>query len=120
RDDLRVQRRLIAAAAEWVHSKHDSSFLASGARPMQFEALAATGKLAFNQLERQYLQTSVSEREAHEAAENVRQQRELELARQATRSQRQSANRLRYLVVMLAVFLVIATGLSVFALAKQA
>src|SRR5258708_37441304 len=31
RDDLRIQRRLIIASDEWVSSKHDPSFLASGA-----------------------------------------------------------------------------------------
>src|SRR5262249_24513813 len=32
REDLRVQRRLMASAAEWVSGRKDASFLASGAR----------------------------------------------------------------------------------------
>src|SRR5262249_45625457 len=37
REDLRLQRRLMAAAADWEHSRYERSFLASGARLTQFE-----------------------------------------------------------------------------------
>ena len=43
REELRIQRRLLAAAGEWSHSGRDSSFLATGARLAQFEALAEAG-----------------------------------------------------------------------------
>ncbi|HLY29200.1 MAG TPA: protein kinase [Aggregatilineales bacterium] len=101
RDDLRVQRRLMAAAEEWVHSKHDASFLASGVRLTQFEALADGNDLALNQLEREYLRTSITQREAQQAEETARQERELTLAHQAVASQRRAANRLRYAVIIL-------------------
>jgi transcriptional regulator with XRE-family HTH domain len=108
RDDLRVQRRLMAAAAEWANAGCDASFLASGARLAQFAALAATGDLTLNETETAYVHASVAERERQEATERDRQARELGL-------QRRAANRLRYLVAALALFLVGAIGLTTFA-----
>lgn len=127
REDLRVQRRLMAAAAEWANSSQDASFLASGSRLTQFATLASQGDLALNDLEHAYIKASVTAREAQEKEAEARRERELTLARQAAesaqvaaKSQRQSANRLRYLVGALVLFLVIAAGLSVFAFGKQA
>src|SRR5262249_4896153 len=51
REDLRVQRRLMAATAEWEHSNYERSFLASGARLAQFETLASDSDLALNSSE---------------------------------------------------------------------
>jgi hypothetical protein len=113
RDDLRAQRRLAAAAREWQQSRHDSSFLADSARLAQFEALTTSSDLALNQEELDYLGASLHERDRREIEERERQQRELLL-------QRRAANRLRYLVGGLALFLVVALGLSVFAFNRQA
>ncbi len=113
REDLYVQRRLMVAAAEWARSGREASFLASGARLAQFEALAAAGTLALNPEETAYLTASAAERERQEAAETKRVARELTL-------QRRAANRLRYLAGALALFLVIAVGLSAVALDSRA
>src|SRR5207249_4816161 len=91
RESLRVQRRLGVAAAEWAAANQDASFLATGGRLAQFEALAEAGDLALNAEERAYLEASLARREAHQAEESARQRRELDL-------QKRAANRLRYLV----------------------
>ncbi len=108
REALRVQRRLMTFSDEWLANSKEPSYLASGARLMQFEALAQDGDLRLNQAERAYLEASISAREQQEHRERERQARELQLAQQ-------SANRLRSLVAALAIFLVIAAGLSLFA-----
>ena len=99
--DLRVQRQLMVASAEWAAGRKDTSFLASGARLSQFVALAEgadrPGGVALTGAEREYLQASVEERERQERAERERQANELLL-------QRRAANRLRVLVVALACF----------------
>ena len=120
REALRVQRRLMGAASEWVQSGRSVGFLAAGARLTQFEALAAEEEIRLTQEEREYVAASVVMREQDEQAERERQARELQLAQQAAKSQRQSANRLRYLVGFLALFLVVTAGLSIFALTSRA
>ena len=112
REDVRTQRRLTAAAQEWADVGGDLSFLASGARLSQFEAWAAETRLILNDIEADFLRRSLAEREAQQKLEEARQARETQLAVQAS-------NRLRWLVVGLAVFLVIALGLTVFALDRQ-
>ncbi len=119
RNNLRVHRQLTIAAHEWVQSKHDPSFLASGRRLAQIDELAAASDLALNNEETAYLQASLNERDQREALEQERKDRELELARQSAMAQRSAANRLRYLVGTLALFLIIAIGLSVFAFNQQ-
>ncbi len=94
RDDLRVQRRLMAAAAEWANAGQDPSFLATGARLAQFEALAATTNLALNQAEQAYLHASLGERDRQRAQEQARMAREAGL-------ERHSRTILRSLVVVL-------------------
>ncbi|MBS1964787.1 MAG: protein kinase [Chloroflexi bacterium SZAS-1] len=113
RDDLRVQRRLAAAASEWALSGRDASFLADGARLTQFETLAAAADLALNEEETSYLRASMDKRDRLALEERERQARELDLQRRAT-------HRLRYLVIALVVFLIAATGLSAFAFNWQA
>ncbi|MEO8391753.1 MAG: protein kinase [Chloroflexota bacterium] len=134
RETLRVQRRLMIAASEWLQSGRSAGFLATGARLTQFETLAAEQEIRLTQEEHDYVTASVTTRQQAEQAERERQAHELELAQQAAasseqaaesarraaKSQRQSANRLRYLVGFLALFLVVAAGLSIFALTSRA
>lgn len=111
RDELRIQRRLSAATSDWQSAERDPSFLAAGARLAQFEALLA-GHLALTAGEREYVIASSAEHTRREAQVEVARQRELILAQQAAHSQRRAANRLRYLVGTLAIFLVVAALLS--------
>jgi WD40 repeat protein/class 3 adenylate cyclase len=130
RSDLQVQRHLMAAAGEWEGAGRDPSFLASGARLAQYEVLSEAadkpGGIALTREEQEYLRDSIEERGRQEKAERERQERELELARQAAekaeqaaRAQRSAASRLRYLVAGLVLFLVLAIVLSAFALAQS-
>jgi hypothetical protein len=133
RANLRVQRQLAAEAAEWARAGQEASYLASGTRLVQFEALAAGGDVALTDEERAYLAASVAERERQTAAEQERQARELALARQsaeaaqraaveaqrASAAQRSAANRLRGFVGALVVFLLLAAGLAAFAFDQQ-
>ncbi len=116
RSDLRVQRQLLTASGEWAEAGKDPSFLASGARLAQFEALREgadrPGGVALTTEERAYLQASVEERGRQEAAERERQEHELELARQSEKAQRSAASRLRVLVAAMGVFLAVAIALS--------
>ena len=89
-----------------------SGFLAGGARLAQFEALVL-GDILLNREEQTYLQSSVAERSRREEAERKRQASELVL-------QKRAANRLRYLVAGMAVFLLVTAGLAAWALNQSA
>jgi len=119
REDLLVQRRLAAAAAEWEATRRDPSYLATGGRLAQFTALAAGSTIALTTAEQAYVAASQAAEEAALMAERERQARELTLAREREAAQRSSAQRLRYLVGALAVFLVVALGLSSFAFQQR-
>jgi WD40 repeat protein/transcriptional regulator with XRE-family HTH domain len=120
RNDLRLQRQLGAAAGEWARAGQDASYLATGARLAQFEALAGWGNLALTAEEQTYLARSVAERERQAAVERARQEQELTAARRTATALRSAADRLRLLVTGLAVFLLVAAVLTVFAFSQQA
>ncbi len=119
RHDIRQQRLLAVAAAEWLEADRDSSYLLRGSRLEQFEGWAAETQLALTQEERGFLDTSLAEHEHQADVERERYQRELETQRQLAKQQQQAANRLRYLVAGLTVFLAITMGLAVFAFDRQ-
>lgn len=81
RESLLLQRRLSQSTEEWLSSKQDKSFLASGVRLTQFEQLVAEGDIALSQDERDFVTASVTEREARAAEERARKAEELELKR---------------------------------------
>jgi WD40 repeat protein/DNA-binding SARP family transcriptional activator len=109
RDDLRTQRRVAAAAREWMVADRDPSFLVTGARLEQLEAWRGATDLALTPDERDFLATSTAERDRLQAEEEERAAHEAELERRAWR-------RLRALVAVLAVAALIASGLTVLAL----
>lgn len=112
REDLRTHRRLYTATQEWVAAKRDRSFLATGARLDQFEALQASQSIAINTDEREYLHESLQQRQERERAEQERIQRE-EALEQASRQ------RLWALLVVASIAAVIATGLALLAFNSQ-
>jgi WD40 repeat protein/serine/threonine protein kinase len=112
REAVQTQRRLSGLLEDWHTSHRDPSFLASGVRLEQFEQLIAAGDLALTPEEINYVKASVVERERQVAADRAREQRELELARQTVSAQQRAANRLRYLLAVVLVFLVVAIGLA--------
>lgn len=133
RHDIHQQRLLAAAATDWRSGGHDPSYLLHGSRLEQFEGWAAETPLALTHDERAFLDSSVIAKRQREEDERARQVHELALAKQAAESahhaasaaqlaeasQRQAANRLRYLVAGLGVFLLVAVALSVFAFGKE-
>ncbi len=108
REDLRHERGLARAAAEWRGAGGDPSFLMRGARLEQCEAWADTTDLAIGRTERAYLKASIDERDHKRAEEELRRQRE-------ARMERRSARRLRGLVAVFAAAALIAGTLSVVA-----
>jgi WD40 repeat protein len=108
RADVRMQRVLGNAAAEWLGAEGDPSFLLRGSRLDQFEAWAAETGLALTADERAYLDASLEERRARQTAEAERQAHEDALEARSRRF-------LRLLVGVFAVAAVVAVVLSVVA-----
>jgi len=108
RADLRTQRRINAAAREWTIAKKDVSFLARGYRLEQFEGWANDTSLSLNDIEAEYLQASIKQRQVILEEEQARKEREDEL-------EKRSRDRLRILVAVMSVAAVLGIGLAVFA-----
>jgi WD40 repeat protein len=108
RADIRLERVLGNAAEEWLGGEQDPSFLLRGARLDQFAAWSQTTDLALTQMEGDYLEASLAEHRARQAAEEERLAHEAAL-------ERRSRNFLRALVVVFALAAVVAIGLTIFA-----
>jgi WD40 repeat protein len=102
RADVRLQRQLAAAAAEWRAEGNDPSFLFTGSRLGQFAGWAATTTIALTPDERAFLEAGIAERDRREQEEQDRQQRELEAARQLAEERTRAAARLRQRAYFLA------------------
>jgi serine/threonine protein kinase/dipeptidyl aminopeptidase/acylaminoacyl peptidase len=83
RDDIRLQRRLAAAAQQWLDSNRDPGFLLSKTPLEQFENWATSSQVALTSTEREFLESSVAERVRQDQAEAARRAREAEVARRA-------------------------------------
>ena len=108
REDLRQERGLARAVAEWRGSDGDPSFLMRGARLEQLEAWASTTDLAIGRSERAYLKASVDQRGRERQEEERRRKREAHIERRSTR-------RLRGLVAVFAAAALISGLLTVVA-----
>ena len=111
RDDLRIQRQLQAAAGDWTAADHDPSFLATGARLVQYEAWRRDSELTATDAELAYFDASVEHRDRTAAEETARQERERAL-------ERRSVRRLRILVAVLGLAALVAGGLTVVAVTQ--
>ena len=109
RADVRQQRQLAVAAAEWGNSRRDDSYLLSGTRLSQFEEWGAVTDLMLTPLERDYLRAGVADRVRREAAEAARLAREDAL-------EARSRKVLRVLVGVFAVAAILSVGLFIIAL----
>ena len=105
RDDLRAERRLAAAAAEWETAGRDPSFLLRGSRLEHVATWSETTSLALARDERRYLDESLELAEAERAAEEERVEQE-------TRLERRSVRRLRAAVAVSAIAALVAAGLT--------
>ena len=61
RDDVRMHRRLVTAAAEWADSDRDQSFLLRGGHLAQFESWSEGSGLTLTDLERAFINASSAE-----------------------------------------------------------
>ena len=105
RDNIRVQRQVVAAVNEWHQNDNDNSYLASGMRLDQFEILLDSDDIALTLEEKNYIEASIQHREAILQEEEERQARERALEERAQRN-------LRYLVGAMTVGLIIASVLA--------
>ncbi|MBN8636497.1 MAG: protein kinase, partial [Anaerolineae bacterium] len=112
RHEIRSQRQLAAAVADWSAAHNDTSFLLRGARLEQFEKWAASTTLALTPEERAYLDASLAQRQQEQTDEQERQAREQRL-------ERRSRNFLRGLVIMLALAFIGVTIFALFALDRE-
>ena len=85
RGEVRLQRQLAQAAAEWTAANRDPSFLLSGARLAQFEAWRANATVSLTADEQILIDASLAERERRATAEAARVAREVALQRRARR-----------------------------------
>ncbi len=108
REDLRLERRLDRASAEWEGSGRDPSFLMRGSRLDQVVAWVSTTSLAIGTPERAYVKASVGQRGEDEAEESRRHAQE-------ARTERRSRARLRALVAVFAVAALVAGTLTIVA-----
>jgi WD40 repeat protein/DNA-binding SARP family transcriptional activator len=76
RDDVRVHRRLVTAAAEWADSGRDQSFLLRGSHLAQFETWSEESPLTLTGLEREFVTASSTE-SRRELIHHKRQNRRL-------------------------------------------
>ena len=109
RDDLRNQRQLAVAAAQWAEAGRDTSFLLTGSRLELTDEWAASTQLLLTPTDREYLAASVAERQRLEADEAERRGREAKL-------ERRGVNRLRALVLVMGIGALLAGGLSLIVL----
>ena len=91
RDDIRLQRALATATAEWQAAGRDPGYLLRGPRLSQFEGWAEETTLSLTQSEQIYLQAGLEQRRQRQAAEETRRQKELETAQQLAQSEAQRA-----------------------------
>ena len=91
RDDVRWQRRLASAAAEWRLADEDGSFLLHGSRLEQFDGWAQHRAIILTKQEQVYLEASLAARDTLLAANEARRQKELETAQQLAESERHRA-----------------------------
>ena len=112
RADIRTQRVLANAAAEWQEAESDPGFLLRGTRLDQFEAWVQESSVVLTENESEFLEVSLAERSQREAEEVKRQAHEAAL-------ERRSRNFLRALAVVLAAAAIVAVILSGVALKER-
>jgi DNA-binding SARP family transcriptional activator/ABC-type glycerol-3-phosphate transport system substrate-binding protein/tRNA A-37 threonylcarbamoyl transferase component Bud32 len=89
RDDVRQERRLATAAAEWQAADQEPAYLLRDARLDQAAAWAAGTDLSLGPGERAFLDSSIAQRDAEVAAERERGRREEWLRRRTKQRTRQ-------------------------------
>jgi WD40 repeat protein len=91
REGLRLHRQLTEAAQEWVSLNREPDVLYRGARLTQAQEWAGTHQDEMNQLEREFLNASISWAQREAAEREAQRQRELEAAQKLAESENQRA-----------------------------
>ena len=112
RDNLRLHRHLTESAQEWQQLNRDSGELYRGARLEQAQEWANQHNDELNDLEREFLATSVTAEQRAIAEAQAQQQRELAQAQELATAQTQAASRARYFNIALFVILLLTIGTS--------
>ena len=112
REDLRAERRLAAAAREWIDAGRDDSFLVTGSRLERFEGWRESSGLAVTPEQGDFLAASRANWERVQAEDEAREARERALERRTLR-------RTRALVAVLGVAALVAAGLTILAFTQQ-
>ncbi len=113
REDVRLQQATSADAAAWEQHGQPADRLYRGSLLLEAEAWAARNTPSTQ--EAAFLDAARLERDVQALEERERQARQLALTQDALAANRRAAYRLRLLVGILALFLLVAAGLSVFA-----
>lgn len=92
REDIRQQRALNTAAAEWKRADRDDSFLLRGGPLTLFAEWVERTHLALTGSERAFLEASMQSRVAREQAEQERREHELQMARDLAKTERKRAD----------------------------
>jgi WD40 repeat protein/serine/threonine protein kinase len=109
RDDIRQQRQLALATAEWEQANQDPSYLLSGNRLAQFAEWTTTTDVALTAQERAFVQASLNEQTAKRQQDEVRKAHEARL-------EKRSQAFLRGLVAVFALAMLGGFGLSAVAI----
>ena len=112
RDDIRAQRQLASAAAEWEVGERDPSFLLRGARLEQTAAWIGESTLALSDADRGFVDASLHQREEEREASRRQQEHERSL-------ERRSVQRLRALVALGVTAALVASALTAIAVRQR-
>ena len=112
RDDIRTQRQLSTANAEWTAGGRDPSFLLRGARLEQVTAWAETTTLAMSDQDREFVDAGVRQRDSELAEQTAAEERQRAL-------ERRSVRRLRGLVAVVIAAALVASTLTVVAVGQR-
>jgi serine/threonine protein kinase/DNA-binding SARP family transcriptional activator len=112
RADVHLQRLLANAAEEWLAFQRHPDYLLRGSRLDQLEEWHQKTDLALADVEKEYLDASLAERERIRLVEAARQAHERML-------ESRSRNRLRLIAIMMAIAALIAGLLSFFAMRQR-
>lgn len=102
-EDIRLQRLVSRSAEEWMEHNHDKSYLLRGNRLTQIETWHLSSNIVLTPLEQEFICVCVTFRN---------QEHQLELKRQAR--ERRLERRSRYVLILLLVVFVVASGIAGF------
>jgi serine/threonine protein kinase/ABC-type glycerol-3-phosphate transport system substrate-binding protein len=106
REDLRLHQKISAGTRDWLEAHRDPDYMLAGIRLAQIEEATQEDSIRLTDAEREYIDASVSRRDAQAKGERERNDRERRLERRAR-------TRLRGLVAVLAVATLLAASLTV-------